>query len=204
MVLPAVVSIAIVLWLFGSVANLTDKLLLFLPTRVTHADAGRGAMYWYWSLVALLLAIGLISIVGLLARYYFGKTMIRWMDAALLRVPLVNKIYSVTKQVNEAFTSNKKNSFKTVVLVEFPCAGTYSLGFVTSEQRQEVQAKTREKVLCVFVPTTPNPTAGFLLLVPEDKVTKLEMSVADAIKYVISLGSVSPEYPPVPAPKLNP
>jgi len=203
-VLPAVVSIAIVLWLFGSVANITDKLLFFLPTRLTHADGGRGAMYWHWSLVALLLAIGLISIVGLLARYYFGKTMIRWMDAALLRVPLVNKIYSVTKQVNEAFTSNKQNSFKTVVLVEFPCAGTYSLGFVTSEQRQEVQAKTREKVLCVFVPTTPNPTAGFLLLVPEAKVTKLEMSVADAIKYVISLGSVSPEYTPVPAPKLNP
>jgi uncharacterized membrane protein len=86
-----------------------------------------------------------------------------------------------------------------VVLVEFPRPGVYSIGFITSEQHPEVQAKTNEKVVCVFVPTTPNPTGGFLLLVPEDKVTKLEMSVTDGIKYVISLGSILPEYGPARA-----
>jgi uncharacterized membrane protein len=80
--------------------------------------------------------------------------------------------------------------------VEFPREGIYSIGFLTSEQRDEVQQKTREKVVCVFVPTTPNPTSGFLILVPEEKVTKLDMSVADGIKYIVSLGSLSPEYTP--------
>ena len=122
--------------------------------------------------------------------------MIEWLDTAMLRVPLLNKIYGTIKQVNEAFSSGKKTAFKTVVLVEFPRPGMYSIGFITSEQHEEVQTKTKEKVVCVFVPTTPNPTSGFLVLVPEDKVTKLDMSVADGIKYIISLGSVAPEYAP--------
>ncbi len=72
----------------------------------------------------------------------------------------------------------------------------YSIGFLTSEQHDEVQMKMKEKVVCVFIPTTPNPTSGFLVLVPEDKVTKLDMSVADGIKYIISLGSIAPEFTP--------
>ncbi|MBI3853991.1 MAG: DUF502 domain-containing protein [Verrucomicrobia bacterium] len=195
-VLPAVISLAVAKWLFGTVSSLTDTLLIFLPKTLTHERSGDGPMYWYWSLVALVLAILLISLVGLLARYYLGKKMIRWVDTALLRVPLLNKIYGAIKQVNEAFSSGSKSSFKTVVLIEFPRTGMYSIGFITSEQHDEVQTKTKEKVVCVFVPTTPNPTSGFLVLVPEDKVTKLEMSVADGIKYIISLGSISPEYAP--------
>jgi uncharacterized membrane protein len=202
-VLPAVISVAVLGWLFGTVANITDTLLIFLPQRLTHHDQGAGPMYWYWSLVALALAVFLIGVVGLLARNYLGKRLIEWVDAALLRVPLLNKIYSATKQVNEAFSSSNKNAFRTVVLVEFPRPGVYSMGFITSEQHAEVQAKLGAQMICVFVPTTPNPTGGFLLLVPEDKVTKLEMSVADGIKYIISLGSILPEYSaPSPAPTL--
>ena len=118
------------------------------------------------------------------------------MDTGLGRLPLVNKIYPILKQVQETVTSEKKDAFKTVVLVEFPSAGIYSLGFITSEQHAEVQARTREHMVCVFVPTTPNPTSGFLILVPEQKVTKLDMSVADGIKYIISLGSVAPPWEP--------
>src|SRR5260370_34243676 len=100
------------------------------------------------------------------------------------------------KEVNEAFSGNK-NSFKTGVMVEFPSAGIYSIGFITNEQKGEVQQRTREKVVCVFIPTTPNPTSGFLILVPEEKVTKLDMNVADGIKYIVSLGSISPtQLPP--------
>jgi uncharacterized membrane protein len=193
--LPAIISVAAVMWVFRTVSNLTDLLLFFLPKTITHADNGKGDMFWYWSLAALLLAVALISAVGVLARYYIGKRLIEWLDTAMMNVPLFNKFYGAIKQVNEAFSGNK-NSFKTVVLVEFPREGMYSVGFITSEQHAEVQHKTKEKVVCVFVPTTPNPTSGFLVLVPEDKVTKLDMSVADGIKYIVSLGSISPEMLP--------
>jgi uncharacterized membrane protein len=198
--LPALLTLAAVKWLIGTISSVTDVLLFFLPKGMTHEGLvyphdGMGPMYWYWSLVAFVLAVALISGVGVLARYYIGKKIIDWTDRVLMQVPFLNKIYAAIKQVNEAFAGNK-NSFKTVVLVEFPREGIHSIGFLTSEQRDEVQQKTREKVVCVFVPTTPNPTSGFLILVPEEKVTRLDMSVADAIKYIVSLGSVSPEYTP--------
>jgi uncharacterized membrane protein len=192
--LPAVITLAVVKWLFGTIASITDLLLCFVPRTITHEDAGKGPMFWYWSLAAFALAVLLVSLAGWLARYYVGKQMIAWLDETMLRVPLLNKIYGTIRQIKEAFSSGRKTSFKTVVLVEFPREGIYSIGFITSDQHDEVQARTNEKVVCVFVPTTPNPTSGFLVLVPEDKVIKLQMSVADGIKYIISLGSVSPEW----------
>jgi uncharacterized membrane protein len=200
LVLPAVISVAVIKWLFGTISSITDWLLFFLPRSITHAgNNGDGKMYWYWSLIALLLAILIISFIGRLARNYFGRKMIEWTDRVMMQIPLFNKIYAAIKQVNEAFAGNK-HSFKTVVLVEFPSAGMYSVGFITNDQRDEIQAKTKEKVVCVFVPTTPNPTSGFLILVPEEKVTKLDMSVAEGIKYIVSLGSIAPEHLP---PKLK-
>ncbi len=193
-VLPGVISIAVLLWLFKTFSNITDTLLIFLPKTWTHQDDGQGALYWYWSLVALCWAVLLICLVGLLARNYFGKRLIDWVDATLLRVPLLNKIYGTTKQVNDAFTSGSKTAFRTVVMLEFPRDGLYSIGFVTSEQQAEMQARTGENMVCVFVPTTPNPTSGFLLLVPKEKLTKLDMSVSEAIKYIVSVGSLAPEY----------
>ena len=193
-VLPGVISVAVLVWFFGVIARVTDILLIFLPWNLTHREVD-GSMYWYWSLVALALAVLLTCLIGVLARNYFGKRVIKWIDGALLRVPLLNKVYSATKQVNEAFSSTNKTAFRTVVLVEFPRPGVHSIGFITSEQHPEVQARTNEKGVCVFVPTTPNPTGGFLLLVPEDKLIKLQMSVPDAIKYIVSLGSILPEGP---------
>jgi len=198
-VLPGVISIAVLVWLFFTISNITDTLLIFIPQTITHRNNGEGPMYWYWSLVALLLAVLLISAAGRLARNYFGKKMIEWVERALMHVPFLNKIYAATKQVNDALASGNKHSFKTVVLVQFPREGMYSVGFITSEQHDEVQAKMKEKVVCVFVPTTPNPTSGFLILVPETQVIKLEMSVADAIKYIVSLGAISHGYVPPPA-----
>jgi uncharacterized membrane protein len=191
--LPAVISIAIVVWLFGTVANITDTLLFLVPREWKYVDGRGGQIHWYWSVVALLLAAGLITLVGRLTRFYVGKKLIQASDALLLRVPLLNKIYATTKQVKEAFSGNK-SSFKQAVLVEFPRRGLYSLGFITSEQRNEVQSKTAEQVWSVFVPTTPNPTTGFLVFVPESELVRLDMSVAEAIKTIISLGAVTPEY----------
>jgi uncharacterized membrane protein len=201
-VMPAVISFAVLIWLFGTVSNITNTLLIFLPVKLTHRDDGN--MYWYWSLVALALAVFLIGVVGLLARNYLGKRVIEWTDSTLLRIPLLNKIYGATKQVNDAFSSGNKTAFRTVVLVEYPRPGVYSVGFITSEPNEEIVSKTKEKVVCVFVPTTPNPTGGFLLLVPEEQVTKLEMSVADGIKYVISLGAINPEHSPASRRELKP
>ena len=195
--LPALLTLAAVKWLFGTISSFTDTLLFFLKychldSKDIYENGQSGSMFWYWSLLALVLAIILISSVGVLARYYIGKRIIEWLDVAMMNVPFLNKIYGAIKQLNDAFSGNK-NSFKTVVLVEFPREGMYSVGFLTSEQRAEVQQKTKEKVVAVFIPTTPNPTSGFLVLVPEDKVTKLDMSVADGIKYIVSLGSIAPE-----------
>ena len=195
-VLPALLSIAIVVWLFGTVAKFTDALLFFLPKEWTHERAGTGPMHWYWSLFALALATGLITLVGRFARHYLGQKLIQLADEVLLRVPLLNKIYGAIKQINAAFTSSKTTAFQQVVLVEFPRPGLYSVGFVTGGQHGEVQYKTATEVLGIFIPTTPNPTTGFLVLVPQSQVVKLDMTVADGIKFIMSLGAVAPDYVP--------
>ena len=201
-VLPGVLTLAVVKWLFVSVSSFTDTLLFFLPywlsPRAIYQDGISGPMFWYWSLLALSLFAAIVSVVGVLARYYFGKRLIAWADSMMLRVPVLNKIYGTIKQVDEAFTSGKKSSFKTVVLVEYPREGIYSVGFITSEQADEVEKKTGRKCVCVFIPTTPLPTGGFLIVVPEEKVVKLDMSVADGFKYIISIGALANESVPLP------
>jgi uncharacterized membrane protein len=196
-VLPGVVTLAVVKWFFGTVSSFTDTLLFFLPhfldSKAVYKNGVDGPMFWYWSLFAFAFAVVLISAIGVLARYYFGKRMIAWADNAMLRVPVLNKIYGTIKQVDEAFTSGKKSSFKTVVLVEYPREGIYSVGFITSDREDEVQEKIGGKCVCVFIPTTPIPTAGFLIIVPVEKITKLDMSVADGFKYIISLGALTHE-----------
>lgn len=197
-ILPVVISIAIMKWLFGTVANFSDMLLFWLKwliePRWIYQNGKDGPMLIHWSFLALCLAVALITLVGRFARHFLGKKLIQLMDYIMLKVPLLNKIYGTLKQVNEAFTSSSKSSFKQVVLVQFPRDGMYSMGFVTNTHHEEVQSKTPGRVISVFVPTTPNPTTGFLLLLEEEKVTKLEMSVADGIKFIVSLGSVAPPY----------
>jgi uncharacterized membrane protein len=199
-VLPGVITLAVVKWFFGTISSFTDMLLFFLPhflnPKLIYANGESSPMFWYWSLLALVLAVGIVTVVGLLTRYYMGKRMIAWADSLMLRVPVLNKIYGTIKQVDEAFKSGKKSSFQTVVLVEYPREGIYSVGFLTSEQADEVQKKTNKKCVCVFIPTTPIPTGGFLIVVPEDKVIKLDMSVADGFKYIISVGALSKETTP--------
>ena len=195
--LPALLTLAAVKWLFGTISSFTDALLFFLPKTLTHEGLfkpgdGKGDMIWSWSLLALALAVMLITSVGVLAQYYIGKRILEWLDTVIMNVPLLNKFYGAIKQLNEAFSGNK-NSFKTVVLVEFPSPGSYSVGFLTSDTQGDMIQQKGRHLFSVFVPTTPNPTSGFLILVPEEKVTKLDMSVADGIKYIVSLGSISPE-----------
>ncbi len=196
-VLPGVITFAVVKWIFGTVSSFTDTLLFFLPfvfqPDEVYKNGVDGQMFWYWSALAFVIAIVGISVVGVAARYYFGKRMIEFADNLMLRVPVLNKIYGTIKQVDQAFTSGKKSSFKTVVLVEYPREGIYSIGFLTSERADEIELKTQRKCVCVFVPTTPIPTGGFLIVVPEEKVVKLEMSVAEGLKYIVSFGALTAE-----------
>jgi uncharacterized membrane protein len=194
--LPALLTLAAVKWIFGTISTFTDTLLFFLPYFVKpeqiYENGQSGPMFWYWSVVALALAALLITGVGVLANYYIGKRMIEWLDSAMMSVPVLNKFYGAIKQVNEAFAGNK-NSFKTVVLVEFPAPGRYSVGFITSETQGVLVPKAATNLVSVFIPTTPNPTSGFLILMPEDKVTKLDISVAEGLKFIVSLGAIAPE-----------
>ncbi|MGA2247221.1 MAG: DUF502 domain-containing protein [Verrucomicrobiota bacterium] len=196
--LPALLTLAAVKWLFGTISSFTDTLLFFLPhfldPRAIYENGESAPMYWYWSLLALAMAAVLITAVGVLAQYYIGKRMIEWLDTMMMNVPLLNKFYGAVKQVNEAFAGNR-NSFKTVVLVEFPRPGSYSVGFITSDERAGLVQQTGKILVSVFIPTTPNPTSGFLILVTEDRVTKLDLSVAEGLKYIVSLGAIVPEVP---------
>ena len=205
-VLPGVITLAVVKWLFGTISSFTDILLFFLPSTITHEDNGLGPVYWYWSLIAIGVAAVGVTLIGVLARYYVGKRLIDLADSVMLRVPVLNKIYGTIKQVDQAFSSGKKSSFQTVVLVEYPRAGIYSVGFITSEQMDEVDEKLGKKCVRIFIPTTPMPTGGFLIIVPEEKVIRLNMSVSDGFKYIISIGAISQErlptvhpIPPEPA-----
>jgi uncharacterized membrane protein len=191
-VLPAFVSVAVVVWILKNVADITNILLFFVPPSWTHyrtRGGELGEIRWYWSCVAFALTVVLICLVGRYGRNYLGRKTIEWIDNAIMRVPLMNKIYGTVKQVNESF-SNNKSSFKQVVLVSFPHARSRSVGFVTGEQC----GLGLEKLVSVFIPTTPNPTSGFLVLVPESEIIKLDMSVADGIKFIISLGAIAPDH----------
>jgi uncharacterized membrane protein len=192
-ILPGVVTLAVVKWFFGTVSSFTDLVLFFLPKTITHVgDDGTGPIHWYWSLLALVVSALLVTLIGILTRYYIGKRLIAWADNLMLRVPVLNKIYGTIKQVDAAFAGNK-NSFKTVVLIEYPRPGIYSVGFITSEQDDEISDKLDRKTVCVYIPTTPIPTSGFLVIVPLEQVTKLDMSVANGFKYIISLGAIAHE-----------
>ncbi len=191
-ILPAALSLWLVAWVLGSLSNVTDTLLIFLPKTWTHKGGPDGPLHWYSSVLAFMTAVALIAGMGMLARIYIGQQLIQFLDSLMLRVPLINKIYSTIKQVNDAF-SGSKASFKQVVLIEYPRKGVYSLGFITNDQLDTLGAEAPAKLVSVFVPTTPNPTSGFIVLVPETDLLKLKLPVADGIKFIISLGSLSPE-----------
>lgn len=140
----------------------------------------------------LILLAGLIAI-GMFTRGYFGRFFVRLGEKIVSKMPFISSIYNLLKQVFETFFSDKKQSFNQVVLLQYPRKGLWVMGFVSAPTEGETQRKLKEKMLNVFVPTTPNPTSGFLLFVPKKDVIELNMSVEDGLKLVISCGIVSPD-----------
>ena len=142
--------------------------------------------------IGILLALLVLLGTGLIAANYFGKRFVSFWESFLERIPLVRNIYSAVKRFAEIVLSDSSQSFSKVLLIEYPRKGLYSLSFQTSQDLGEVQGKTGEDLVCVFVPTTPNPTSGLILMVPKQDVIELDMGVEDALKMVISLGVVVP------------
>lgn len=170
--------------------NLMDKTLNLLPAQY-HPDqwlpyAGPG--------LGVVLTLGLLIVTGFLAANIVGRSLVSVWESILQRIPIVRSIYTASKNFAEVVLSDSGQSFKKVLLVEYPRKGIYSLAFQTATSLGEVQGRTGEDVICCFVPTTPNPTSGFIIVVPREDATELDMQVDEALKMIISLGVVVPTW----------
>ena len=180
-ILPVTVTVLVLGAIFRFLDNLLAPVFDYLPGQEIPG-------------LGLVSGIVLILLTGAMASNVLGRRVVGLFDRIMLRIPLARTIYGATKQVSDALLQQNRAVFKQAVLVEWPRAGLYTVGFVTGETRGEVQEKTKERVINVFMISTPNPTTGFLCLVPESQLTPLEMSVEDALKLVVSAGIVVPPY----------
>ncbi len=134
----------------------------------------------------------IILLTGAIATNYLGRKVVSFGDSIVQRIPLINRIYSAIKQISQAFFSSQREVFEKAILFEYPRPGIYSIGFYTQDTRGPVQDVLPEDVVSVFLPTTPNPTSGFLLFVPKTQVMELDLTIEEALKLVISGGAVVP------------
>ena len=140
--------------------------------------------------IEIIISILFITFVGGLSLSFFGKKILKLIDDLFKRIPLLRTIYSAISQMTETF-SKKDNDKKSVVLIEYPRKGVWAVGFATRENTTEMATKTNQKLINVFVPTTPNPTSGFLLMFPKDEVIYLNMTFEEASKFIVSAGTSS-------------
>jgi len=140
--------------------------------------------------IEILISVVFITIVGGLSLSFFGKKILKIIDDLFKRIPFLRTIYSAILQMTESF-SNKDNDKKSVVLVEYPRKGVWAVGFATKENKGEMSEKTNKKLINVFIPTTPNPTSGFLLMFPLDEVIHLNMTFEEASRFIVSAGTAS-------------
>jgi uncharacterized membrane protein len=145
-----------------------------------------------WDILATIIVLMMITALGYLSRYVFGQYFGGLAERFIQSIPGVNTVYNTVKQIVDTFSTQNRNLFSKVVLVQFPRAGVYTIGFLTNRSQGEPQAKAGKELWTVFVPTTPNPTSGFLLLLPPPEIIELDMSVGDGMKMVISGGTVVP------------
>ena len=139
----------------------------------------------------ILLSVIFITIVGGISLSFFGKKILNLINDLFKRIPILRTIYSAIGQMTESFTSKSDNK-KSVVLIEYPKKGSWAVGFATKENKGEISKKTNKELINVFVPTTPNPTSGFLLMFPKDEVIYLDMTFEEASKFIVSAGTSDP------------
>jgi uncharacterized membrane protein len=182
------VPIAITLWVLNVVIGTMDQSLLLLPEKWRP-----GALIgFHVPGVGAVLTLLFILIVGLLTHNYFGKKVVYWWELLLKRIPVVNSIYSSVKQVSDTLLSSSGNAFRKAVLVQYPRQGSWTIAFVTGTPGGDVKNHLAGDYISVYVPTTPNPTSGFFLMMPKTDTIELDMSVDEALKYIVSMGVVAP------------
>lgn len=184
--LPIMITVWVVRFLTGI---LDSSLVLLPPSWRPEAIVGT-----YVPGVGILLSLLLLFGTGVLVKNLFGGQFIAGLESLVRRIPVVGSVYGGAKTFSETVLTDTGKSFKQVVMVEFPRKGIYSIGFITSNELEEAQAKTAQDVTSVFVPTTPNPTTGFLVLVPKEEIVLMDMSVDEAFKMLLTLGVVVPTW----------
>lgn len=187
----------ITLWLFKTIVVSVDNTLLgFVPERY-HLN---NLLFEHFEIIlpfdphglGLLAGVVFLVLVGLAVRNIFGRTLIGWGERILGRIPGVSSIYNALKQITETVTSTNSKSFRKVVMVEYPRKGIWAIGFVSGTTQGQAQRAIEHKLINVFLPTTPNPTSGFLLFFPEEDLIELDMTVDQGLKMIISAGIVTP------------
>ena len=186
--LLVLVPLAITLWVLNLIISTMDQTLLLLPKPLQKPEV------FGYNLpgIGLVLTIAVVLVVGVLAHNFVGRRLLWWWEKLLNRIPIVRGIYSSVKQVSDTVLSPSGQAFRKAVLVEFPRSGSWSVAFLIGTPGLEIEQRLGNSPQTVFVPTAPNPTSGYLIIVPPEQITDLDMTVDDALKFVISLGVVLP------------
>ena len=184
------IPLGVTILIGGFIVRLMDRSLRFIPEQYRPEE-------WLGFAIpglGIILTLLVVLITGLLAANFVGRSMVSFWESLLDRIPIVRTVYSAAKKFAEVVFSESGESFKKVLLIEYPREGLYSLAFQTATDLGEVQGRTGEPVVCTFVPTTPNPTSGYIIIVPKKDIIELDMEIDEAFKMIVSLGVVVPSW----------
>jgi uncharacterized membrane protein len=179
------------LWIVSFIVSLMDSILLWLPA----AYRPENLVGFRVPGLGIVVALVVVLVTGLMVTNLIGRRLVQYWDGIIRRIPLVRSVHGGVKSFAESVFS-QSNSFRKVVMIQYPRAGAWSIGFITAENVAEVADKTGVQHACVYVPTTPNPTSGFIVMVPATEVVELQMSVDAAMRMIITCGVVMPPPPP--------
>lgn len=183
------VPLAITLWVLNLIISTMDQSLLLLP----ESWRPEALIGFHIPGLGSILTLLIIFFTGLATRNFIGRQVVSLWEGILSRIPVVKSIYSSVKQVSDTLFSSSGNAFRKAVLVQYPRQGSWTIAFLTGAPGGEVKTHLQGDYLSLYVPTTPNPTSGFFLMVPRADTIELEMSVDEALKYIVSMGVVAPE-----------
>lgn len=180
------VPLAITLWVLNLVVTTMDQTLLLLP------ESLRNQFPFNIPGAGMLFTLLTIFLVGVLARNFVGRRLLHWWEALLQRIPIVSNIYTSVKQVSDTLFSPSGQAFRKAVLVQFPRDGMWSVAFVVGDPGEQLEKPLAPNYVTVYVPTAPNPTSGYVLILPPSEVVDLDISIDEALKFVVSMGVVIP------------
>lgn len=187
--LVVLIPLAITVWVIKTIINTMDQTLLLLPMALQP----KALLGFDIPGLGTLLTLLIIFLTGVLGANFFGHQLFLAWESLLSRIPVVKSIYSSVKQVSDTLFSSNGQAFRKALLIQYPHQGSWSIAFQTGVPSHEVAAHLVGEHISVYVPTTPNPTSGFFLMLPKNEVIELSMSVDEALKYIVSMGVVGPD-----------